>query len=1108
MIQLRLSLLALFSLFALTAVFAAGGMGTISGTVALDDGTLCRQMPVIVHSVGGDDRLVTDEAGAFRASVPAGAVTVSCRGAQSAMTVAAGETQHAALIIHPTGVLLSVVVEHGPAPLGFSVAGAFRAPAGAKSDLPGVQISDTIFWIPDVPANASALAAVVSFTGRYTPAWQRAQWSFTTPSPLRRLRLALSFAPLTVQVTGANQAPLANAAVSGLLECAFPRKDDFWTPEHALPLRPLSTITQAVTDAQGLLTLGPVPAQRYTLALTVAGQTGAPTTITVAADGTLTPRSYAVVWQPRQLTQTIRRTDGTLAANAEVNAAYAWDGKITTLHVKTNEQGLVHWDNLPPASLATWGPGLAPALFPADAAGKVAAPPAPAPHEPMSIHFRLTGLGESATAVLWIWDNGRQQQSVSRSYDPAHMSGAMLQSIDVTPGVPFTIAAMTTSTPPRIALYRAMCAPEIFASDSPVWELSFQGGVQLHGVLRDAAGAPVRNVSRLTLLPMTIPDLEPVLEEHALAMQPVVQQHDGTFEAAVLLPGVYRLLVDLDTASQPPLPGTLFTLQTGENSLMVTLPEPLATPPMDAVVHWITRNAPRETHTLRAARGLPEQPIYGSSDEIPALWYLEDQDTLVVREAVPGKPPVIRKAVCREVSLSVLDAQGHPYAEALSLASLFPTLPIVPDEDLPGDLAYKETTLSPGKAETSTTLTNLNLGRATHLSVWPGRYIIVDRDVPPHMVAQVDIPANGPADITVQGTPAPRLPSECPVMTIHLRIPAAPSASAAASPSLSITSDVPLHNPRLREGQQISGGLAGQLITANLDVPTGARHLTVSWPGVGVMRDVPLPADVKAPFALPAWQPGLTVSGVIHHADGTPLAKTKIYLGAHAGVLYHDTVPVVTDNAGHFSVSGLLPGTLFITVTGGIGWIRTLPATGIGPLDLCIPAQPISWLVTTKRPYTQYWWIPAQGKARQVFGYAGNYCADLEITAGKGWLWALTPIFDYATCLPITAHPNTKGPQAEDGSIRPVPSLGLTFPLDLRVGLPGMVTLDGRGALAGIHVEFPAFRWHPCAELGLALGQLDALPPGDYRVTVETTVGNIVHDVTVGEYGAEVKDEG
>ncbi len=150
----------------------------------------------------------------------------------------------------------------------------------------------------------------------------------------------------------------------------------------------------------------------------------------------------------------------------------------------------------------------------------------------------------------------------------------------------------------------------------------------------------------------------------------------------------------------------------------------------------------------------------------------------------------------------------------------------------------------------------------------------------------------------------------------------------------------------------------------------------------------------------------------------------------------------------------------------------------------------------------QYWWIPAHGKARKLYGYEGNGCVDLDFTPGEGWFWMLNPAVGDVICQHIAITQAEKEFIKLPYSPRPKPSLGFAFPLEPRQGLPGTVTLDGEGALTGMHIDFPAFRWLPCAELGQVLGQIDGLPPGSYRVTVETCAGDVTRRVTVGEYGA------
>ena len=332
--------------------------------------------------------------------------------------------------------------------------------------------------------------------------------------------------------------------------------------------------------------------------------------------------------------------------------------------------------------------------------------------------------------------------------------------------------------------------------------------------------------------------------------------------------------------------GTLLTLHAGDNACTVTLPAPLAWVPSGGEVRWITRNAPQQARSLLAARsGMPAQPIYGPAEEIPALWYLEEPRTMVMREAVAGKPPVIRRAEMRKVSLAVLAGGGQPSADNLNLASLFPPLRLALDPDLPLDPENMEVELPANASETSAAFTSLNQRRATELDMWPGQYAVVDHDIPAHIVALAAIPARGAAEISVHASAGARLPSDLPLVSIHPRIPAVTPVPTPASPMLCVTTDIRAGNPRTHYGQYLSGSLAGQPTPATLEVPGSAHHLTLCWPGVGVMHDVPLPAEPQAPFDLPAWQAGLTVRGVLRKADGTPLAKTRSSWAQHPAIM-------------------------------------------------------------------------------------------------------------------------------------------------------------------------------------------------------------------------------
>jgi hypothetical protein len=84
-------------------------------------------------------------------------------------------------------------------------------------------------------------------------------------------------------------------------------------------------------------------------------------------------------------------------------------------------------------------------------------------------------------------------------------------------------------------------------------------------------------------------------------------------------------------------------------------------------------------------------------------------------------------------------------------------------------------------------------------------------------------------------------------------------------------------------------------------------------------------------------------------------------------------------------------------------------------------------------------------------------------------------------------------------------TLGLLFPCDLTWGMPGTVTLTGLGAREGIVVKMSFFNWQPLPELGVIVGQLDVVPPGQWRITVETARGAVSALATVSEYGGVAK---
>lgn len=607
--------------------------------------------------------------------------------------------------------------------------------------------------------------------------------------------------------------------------------------------------------------------------------------------------------------------------------------------------------------------------------------------------------------------------------------------------------------------------------------------VSVRGALRDARGQFIPRVSRLALYPVQFADRTPASKERVA--YPAQQTGDGHFTATLPEPGLYRALVDLDDSSVMPAAGMLLTMHAGENTPTITLPAPLLTVPAATEVCYLFRTAPLRVHTFVTPAGTHSLPLYGPASETIALWFHEGDEMLIVREQLPGKHATIRKLHHRQISLTILGAHGQPYPEFLTLAPLFP---------MSG--AERDTLLLPGETDTSATATSLNRNRATRMLLWPGRYAVLDRARPAHLLVLVEIPEQGPEDVRVPVMNAPRLPSDVPLRKIELQIPSLPYGQRIGAAAYArITADTPT-----RYARYVSMDANGETIMPEIDVPASAHALTLYWPGVGMIRDAPLP---PGPAPLPAWQPAVSISGTVRTQDGQPVANTTLHLGASAGPNL-ETVRVRTDATGHFAASGLQPGLLHIALDGAVGgWLRRIPPPDGTPLALQLPTKEISLAFQHEGvSFRQYWWVPVPGAPRRVFGFDGNGCRDLDLQPGQGWFWALDQVSGAAACARVST--SAENPRLLLAPPCPGPSLGLSMPLEPACGLPGAIILDGLEELAGIHVEYPTGCWQLCPELGQVFGQIEALPPGSYRVTVETATGNAVGQVMVSDYGGVI----
>ncbi|HEX2950174.1 MAG TPA: carboxypeptidase-like regulatory domain-containing protein, partial [Armatimonadota bacterium] len=316
-------------------------------------------------------------------------------------------------------------------------------------------------------------------------------------------------------------------------------------------------------------------------------------------------------------------------------------------------------------------------------------------------------------------------------------------------------------------------------------------------------------------------------------------------------------------------------------------------------------------------------------------------------------------------------------------------------------------------------------------------------------------------------------------------------------------------------------------------VPLRARIMSLSWLGVGTLNNIPLPEleeDARwhlpktAKLTLPAWLPGISVSGRIFNADGTPWVHGRLCcsLGNHRR---NDTLTVQTDDNGEFLVPGVPVGNLFLyaestnntqdawtlevpaIVSIGMASTRHLPGFTLrmsGSENYSANASSLKATLPWWNSLQQLWWIPDGGVAHALpVDNQWLLCSDYRY-AGPGWLWSIDNDKGNAQCLMTRLMP---GRDTVDYTQCPSDGgpLGVLVIGDFCQGLPGTVTLLGRNALASIRADFPRPQWQPLPALGAVAMQIDSVPPGDYTVIVNTPNGTVQRSLTVTEAGGNVQ---
>ena len=1059
---------------------APDAQGTVKGTIRLNTGQPCSTTSVLIRLAKWSTETTTDVNGAFQQTVPPGEGTVELGSIKQPITVRPGETSVVNIVLTPDhGVLLAVVNADGTPATG-ALRGAFRAPDGDNTSQ-GINLGGGKYWLPDVPANATALSVVAHTGGRYASGACRVQWTFTDAQALRNLEMRLlPYGLPRIKVVDEKGKPLADRKLKCTIAYSYPPYSLFWGEDTSVHNQ-LTNWHEETTDANGVLELGSFPPQRYTLTISDGNNAGKSENFAVTPDGKVSIDTYVLPSAQRRIVQTVFDTRGAPVPNAAVTATYCWGGKVVYKKAVTNAQGKVTWEDIPSARVIVYGPTIAAGVIPADAVEVTAPLPAPVPQEGKQLDLEFTmDVTLPAPADLKIYFRGPSFTS-----DPTvhFQGGRSIHSwrLRSTPGSPFTLIMLLESDPPKVAMLTGEYLPYLEGDDRravfQMPELAECGVLRGSFVLPD--GRRVPGVSRLELLPLDPPDWLRVVQANpglaALIRPAPVLQPDGSFTVSSIYPGSFRLLVDFLDAGAPD-PNLTFALAPGKDETRVfQLPQPLAMAPGGTTVTYLPAGAPGRPRTLATHAFADTVPVFGPVELMLACWYRSAANTLMLRT----RDTAWQSLKLRSVRFTPKNA---PFTSGMEQFHVAPPLP-----------GERELIFEPEHDYL--------------LDMWPGQYLYTRDSDENAVYGAFEAPADRNAELAFRI--GERWASTKETYALRVKLPALDLGEKGGAARVRF--DVP-------SGEQTLSILGGGVLT--LQAPRHAKTLSITCPGAGYLTDLPLPkfdpGETPA-MTLPAFQPGVTLNGKVEAKVGTDLTKIILCLGGYpdAGFSAYEVTPAAD---GTFTMRNLAPGPAYLYLKNTYpraGWVVNLPVKDDAPLTLRIDAPPvrIALPMGSGNP-AALWWLPKDAPPRalpangvtdeelpaELRGKGGQWLqtVNYDLAPGSGSLWALDATDGKSCYLPLTLTPGLN-------IVRPAgvvpPSLGILFPISEQAGLPGGVTLVGLGERAGITLTLPNFRWLPISALGILAGQIDAVPPGPYNVMVDTVRGPVKTMVIVGEGG-------
>ena len=1084
-------------------------LGLLSGSVKLDTG---EPIPLTTVTVVVDVApnpvpysFTTNANGEFSGAVRIGKARITAEGVTQQATISgeAGGT-HVGLVVKQDGLIVKVIAGDGATVLtnlaGFAFVENTAQPVTARS------LGPNKFWYQHLPPNTTGFG--VRCDQHYATTQQR--WTLPAKAAFHQLTLMLP-RPVQLDITVRDEhgKPLPKSAISGTLESVqnitnsgIPADNN--ADSHQVSLK---------TDTAGLISVKVCPG-RYTLQLHAGKQLGTPVTVQVSPDQLHFALPYTLApGTPRTVTQVVFNAAKKPVAGAKVSAIYVQQDQVVLREAIADATGKVVWDKLPPVKVIVWGAGIPASVMRGDETTIEAplAPVAPNLTALHSIQVKCEQLPSDATQLIAVYTSAFRERVVAT---PNEMLAIPLGN-DVAPGSKFSLVAMTDGSLPRIVCIDDLYCP--FFEDtgiSPTLTIDMQDSVQLKCAFTTEDGTPISALSRFDIARVSTQQPVPAAAANAALREfgLCAPKSLGGGRYNIILPtaGQYRLLVDMYDASTAPLPQLLVTTTNGINETTIKLPSPLAKVPGGALFSWFTQRSPLTPHSLTVTANTDPTPIFGPRDNLLCAWYRAAPNRLTVLRA-DANGVSAQVLGLRTVMLKGADTAGKALPGAWRVHPLFPL----------------RTQLAPAAIERPNESENMGFvvprgGREANL--WETTYLASVAGQPPFAV--IPAPA-GMGELTVQ-LPAPQSNGTTPFNAGDIRpvgfiFPPLPSGKEHTDEHENSTI-YPLFDVSAAPGQPtaIPAGTLSGVKGVILLVPRQATKVTFYYPGIGVIANVPLPerptADTTKPPVthLPVWVDGTCLAGTILRADGTPWAKQRCVITPRAlAQPYTSTgITVRTDENGAFQLKGLPAGIMDIfpnltnePVNNAGGWALNMPAAGLK--DVALKLTRSIFRVDINAPGQSYqtaWWIPDQGTPEPLpIGMLRQVCS-YRAPSVPGHVWVIAPT---GASVLLRVEPPidiNRSWSASDIDARIAStSLGLYLPLNPNAPFPTRVTLIGQDRLAGVSVEFTNLRWQPFPLLGSLASQIDAVPPGRWRVRLENGTSTIERIVEVNENGGALQ---